>query len=131
MFKKMKNNRGDGRVDDITSREHDVSSNSLLEGQHNFVEHSAFQAMIDMESANEANLLPARRKMTLNKKRNASNIRKNVVKNGQLAPLQISNHNGRGMQVGHKSAAPQRLEKKGSDYVHVYTTSLPLTQRLK
>ena len=86
-FKQMKS----GRVDDITSREHDVSSASFLEGQTNFVEHSAFQNMIDMESAAENNLLPSKRKMTMNKKRNASNIRKNVVKNGQLAPLQFNN----------------------------------------
>ena len=68
----------------------------------------------------------------MNKKRNVSNIRKAVVKNGQLAPLQLGNQNGRSGLNGHKSAAPLRMtDKKGSDFVHVYTTSLPLTLKLR
>lgn len=61
------------------------------------------------------------------KKRNGSNIRKT---SGVLAPLQLGGNNGRGHLAGHKSAIPQR-PKKGSDFVDIYTSSLPLTLKLQ
>ena len=48
-----KKHRGrDDRVEDITSKEHDVSGGSFLEGQTSFVDNSAFHGM-DMETAHD------------------------------------------------------------------------------
>ena len=106
-FNKARRVSPNERVDDITSREQDVSNVSLTEGQ-TFIDNSAFQ-MIDPDAIGASGLLPAKRKLTQNKKRNASNIKRTTIqKNNQLAPLQLGNYNGRGSAVGHKSAAPSR-----------------------
>ena len=94
-------------------------------GHDHFVDKSAFHLMSEQDSS----LFPAKRERTSIKKRNGSNIR-TVKQKGPLAPLQVHKEMNRSGQVGFKSAMPQR-PRKGSDYVNVYTSSLPLSIRLQ
>ena len=61
-FNKAKKISPNERIDDITSREHDVSNVSLTEGQ-TFIDNSAFQ-MIDPDAMAASGMLPAKRKLT-------------------------------------------------------------------